>query len=62
MTIYNDAAAQYIHDLFVPDEPVLPQGGASVGQNCRAVKAAMLGVIVGQPQRYAASAGTRASR
>ncbi|MCC7358002.1 MAG: O-methyltransferase [Anaerolineales bacterium] len=30
MTLYNDAAAQYIHDLFVPDEPILPQVMAAI--------------------------------
>ncbi len=30
MTIYNDAAAKYIHDLFVPNEPVLPQVLAAI--------------------------------
>jgi predicted O-methyltransferase YrrM len=30
MTIYNDAASQYIQSLFVPDEPVLPQVMAAI--------------------------------
>lgn len=30
MTIYNDTAAQYIHDLFVPNEPILPQVMAAI--------------------------------
>jgi len=30
MTIYNDVAAKYIHDLFVPNEPVLPQVLAAI--------------------------------
>ncbi len=30
MTIYNDTASQYIHDLFVPNEPILPQVMAAI--------------------------------